>query len=305
MARQQTEGDELFDVKNNYYIGNYQQCINEAQKSKVTSLELVLERDVFMYRAYIAQGKYRVLFDEIKPNSNKKLQHLRMLADYKANPAKRPQIIASLEKAAPTDSEAADDNDLYRLICATIYYEEGNLDSALEYCFYTDNLECKALSVQIYYQLHRPDLARIEMKKMVEKDDDATITQLVQAWVYIFTGGEKIQDAYYIYQELVDKYGETSALLNGQAVAFISQGKYKEAEEALQDALGKDPNDPDTLINMIVLSHHQGKSDVANRYLSQLKDLSPNHRYVKNYEQKKLDFQRFCKSYAPSVTASA
>lgn len=34
MARQQDFND-LFTVRNNFYIGNYQQCINEAQKIKV------------------------------------------------------------------------------------------------------------------------------------------------------------------------------------------------------------------------------------------------------------------------------
>lgn len=46
--------------------------------------------------------------------------------------------------------------------------------------------------VQTYLKMERPDAARKELKTLQEKDDDATLTQMAQAWTHIATVSETL-----------------------------------------------------------------------------------------------------------------
>ncbi|XP_012883857.1 PREDICTED: coatomer subunit epsilon [Dipodomys ordii] len=175
------EVDELFDVKNAFYIGSYQQCINEAQRVKLSSPEKEVERDVFLYRAYLAQRKYGVVLDEIQPSSAPELQAVRTFAEYLASESRRDTIVADLDREMSRSVDVS--NTTFLLMAAAIYFHDQNPDAALRALHQGDSLECMAMTVQILLKLDRLDLARKELKKMQDQDEDATLTQLATAWV--------------------------------------------------------------------------------------------------------------------------
>jgi len=294
--------DELFEVKNALYTGNFQHCINEAQKVKPSGDDARSLKEVMMYRAYVGQRKYGVVLDEIRPSSEPALLAVRMLADYLSNESNRSRTVTDLDKKCAGSLDLS--NSTFLLMAANIYYHEGNLDAALKVLHQSDDLECIGMMIQIYLRMDRVDVARKEWNKMKEKDEDSTLSQLAQAWIFLAMGGDKLTQAYYIFQEMADRNSSTCMLLNGQAAAYIAQGKYDDAETVLQESMDKDSNNPETLINMIVLSQLTGKApEVSNRYMSQLKESHRRHPFVENYFSKDAEFDRLAKSYAPSVAS--
>lgn len=136
---------------------------------------------------------------------------------------------------------------------------------------------------------------------MQEKDDDATLTQLAQAWINIQLGGEKLQDAYYVFQDFADKFQPSLQLLNSQAVCNIGLQKYEDADVVLQDCLERNPNDYDTLANLVTLTQHTEKShDLLNRHLTNLKESHGNSPLIQEYFKKDAEFERLSQAYCAS-----
>ena len=138
------------------------------------------------------------------------------------------------------------------------------MSEAIKVVHHGTTMEHIALLTQIFLKMDRLDLAQKQLQLMQQADEDATLTQLCTAMVFVATGGAKYQEAVYMYEELIDKFGASQTLLNGLASALMHMGRFDEAEKQLIDAASKGPNDPDTLVNLIALRadeqagrHHQ------------------------------------------------
>ncbi|RHZ87962.1 hypothetical protein Glove_27g11 [Diversispora epigaea] len=301
--------DELFALRNLFYTGSFQQVINEAHKNVSISESAKLERKIYLYRAYIAQGKYNIVITEIKDTDPIDLKAVKILAVYlqsksggQTSDTKKEEALKELKEVI-LDDVTNTLNSTVQIVAGSIYYHEGLFEEALKILSrHNKNLECVALIIQIYLQLDRLDFAKRELAATKTWAEDAMLAQLIEAWVGLKTGGDKYQEAYYIYEEIAQSpISNTVKVLNGQAVCKIHLGKYLEAESLLLEALNKDNDDPDTLVNLIVVSNLLGKStEVINRYINQLKDVTPNHAFLQDLDLKTSLFDRASQRFSIS-----
>ena len=79
-----------------------------------------VERDVYLYRSYLAQRKYRLVMDEIKPSFPDLLRPLKQLAEFlAAPPARRDEILLDLDTKMAGNVDVT--NHVLLIVAATIY----------------------------------------------------------------------------------------------------------------------------------------------------------------------------------------
>jgi coatomer protein complex subunit epsilon len=293
----------LLPIKNLLYLGNFGGAISKASQVSIDASDedaktARVEKDVLLYRAHIGLQQYDLVLDEIKDSDQTPLplRVVRLLAQYCKSQDKQ-SCVDKLDAWFSDPSCAADPT--LASIAATIYAHEGNYIAALKAVHNPTTLEMASLQVTSLLQINRLDLAQDALKNMIEMNDDATITQLTSAYVALVKGGaEQLQEASNIFEELTEKFGESVLLLNGIANCQLLNGQFQEAESTLLNALAKKSNDPETLVNLIVVSQHLKKpKDTVTRYINQLKAADPNHPWLKNLADIDVQFGKFATQY--------
>lgn len=296
--------DPLFELRNLFLIGNYQAAINEGLTLDHLPEAYQVERDVIIYRSYIAKGDYNIVLEEIKDsNPNAALVAVKALASYLSSERNKDIVLTTI-KSWPSDPRMVN-NDVVQLVSGLISFYEENYDEVFRALHQSRSLEGRALLVRAFIQIDRLDLAQKELGTMQGIDDDATATQLATAWLDIALGGEKLEEAFFILTELTEKWNSTPLLLNGLASVHLKRldkpDEPKNAEKLLLQAMEKNPNDADTLVNLVALYQHMGKpKEVVNRYLNQAKARTPKHPYIKELELLEQSWERLVSRFSPT-----
>lgn len=293
------ESDELYTVKNSFWLGNYGEAIGEAKALRLKSEELKAERDIYVYRAHIGMQDYSTVLASISDDGSESiaLQSVRLLATYLGDSHSRNAVLLTIEDMS-SDAAAASDA-TFQLICGTIYLHEGNFGAALKAVKSGKTLEQLALSAQIYLRMDRVDLAENAVRSMQQLDDEASVTQLTHGWVCLAVGGDRYKEAALVFRDLVDRNGPAVSSLNGLGSAYLAMKRLDDAERSFQQALSVNSSNADSLANLVSLCMQQGKvQEGLNKWLPQLREAAPDHHYLRALAALDEDFDKQMTTYA-------
>jgi len=253
---------------------------------------------VISLRARINLGQVEEVIADVQGGQEVELVAVGALAEFAAG--NESKAVKMAEKLA---SESAD-NSTVQVLAGTVLQAAGKSEEALALLSqHQGNLEAVALMVQIHLEQNRTDLALKEVQAARRWAQDSLLVNLAESWVGLRVGGEKYQQAFYVFEELAQApvTSSTQSLVS-QAVAEIHLGRLEEAEAALQQALAKDPKNSDIIANSIALNLVSGKD--ATQLKLDLQSVAPNHHFLQDLEEKSALFDKAATKYSAKVAAA-
>jgi coatomer protein complex subunit epsilon len=244
---------ELINLHNHFLQGQWQQVI-DYDTSSLSEVNHLPAR-ILSLRAQIALGHAEDVIADVQGESEASLQAVGALAQYASG-----DVEGAVETAESLATEHAEDKDV-QVVCGTVLQAAGKTEEALALLSqHQGNLEAVALIVQIHLQQNRTDLALKEIQSARRWAQDSLLVNIAESWMGLRVGGEKYQQAFYVFEELALNPSTAAPLsLISQAICEIHLGRYEEAESALNQVLEKEPGNAEALANMAVLSILQGK----------------------------------------------
>ena len=195
---------------------------------------------ILQIRAQIALGQSKdVLKNIASEGDSTDFAAAKAFALYSAG--QTTEAIKTVEQLAETQP----DNATVQLLGGTLLQAVDRTEEALSILSkHQGSLEATALIVQIHLQQNRTDLALKEVSAARKWAQDSLLVNIAESWVGLRIGGERYQQAFYVFEEMAQGASTSAAKsLVGQAVAELHLGRLPEAEAALEQALKKDAKD--------------------------------------------------------------
>lgn len=288
--------DELQEVRDNFYVGNFQKALQMCESTTASTDVEQNELNAMLARCCLSIP----LFDRLKAMQNSECpgQQAAALMAVILKSRNEQQRGAAKEKLANLAAQTHD------MSCAMLYAVclsmDGSWNDAAQQAKVHPTLEMQALTVFLCLSCNQFAMAEKKLSDMAGTNDDSAAFRLATAAVKLATGDP--EEAYLTYCDLSTQFpptdgddSETGSVLlqTGKALANMQRGMFSEAVEDLQRAIAVAPNDPDVLINMCCCMTHLGKKDEFQQHLTKLEQVSPTHPFVVKSQGLADVFKRF------------
>ncbi|KAK7943731.1 coatomer epsilon subunit [Apiospora aurea] len=286
---------ELINIHNHFHQGQYQEVVDFD--TAALSPENALPARVLALRARIALGQADDVIADVQGESEPELAAVGALAQHSLG--KTDAAVKTIEELASSSS----DNATVQTIGGIVLQAAGKSEEALALLSqHSGNLEAVALITQIHLLQNRTDLALKEVKAARSWAQDSLLVNLAESWVGVRMGGERYQQAFYVFEELAQAPSTSSIVtLVSQSVCELHLGRVEEAQAALEQAVQKDPKYAEAIANLLVLNIVTGKN--PSELTASLRSVDPTHPFLADLAEKDALFDKAASKFSAKVSA--